>query len=315
MACRYREPLITNQSRARVEDVAGETASNNCPISLECNMEFRETCAMDLPSTSAFVDGVLGSGFFVRSDLRAGRFRIYPALVATPSLGFPNPTSPTQRRCFAMMTLEETTQFSDALSAPVSPAAGKRKGSAITAAERAHERRIRRRVDPAKRKRVAVACESCKRRKQKVTSSSMIIRAYSFSALVKSHAMFALVEDSLVDMWTTEARLQWERRLVKQNRSHRRTYHPNLLSSIREMEEIPPIHVLQPRKAATKKSLLLGKQPRDFCEILGAICVRRLESSTLTTRFYWRIRRSFIPRTSSTTVPADLWRVTIYTRS
>jgi hypothetical protein len=103
-----------------------------------------------------------------RSDLRLDS-EFTPHWLQQPALlRLPQPSSAAPPYGFVMTTLEQQAQFSDALSAPVSPVAGKRKASSATAEERARARRIRRRVDPAKRKRVAVACESCKRRKQKV---------------------------------------------------------------------------------------------------------------------------------------------------
>lgn len=57
----------------------------------------------------------------------------------------------------------------DAISSVNSPiSATKAKRARINTEQKAAERRRRRRVDPAKRKRVAVACDSCKKRKQKV---------------------------------------------------------------------------------------------------------------------------------------------------
>jgi hypothetical protein len=107
--------------------------------------------------------------------------------------------------------------------------------------------------------------------------------------------MFALVEDSLVDMWMRAGQLQWGRRLDKQNRNRLRTYRTSRSSSLRETGEDPLIHVLPPLKLATKKLLQLVMQPRDSCEILEAICVPCSESFSADSRFYWRIRRPFIP--------------------
>jgi hypothetical protein len=127
--------------------------------------------------------------------------------------------------------------------------------------------------------------------------------------------MFALVEDSLVDMWTRGGQLQWGRLLDEQNRNRLRTYQPNRLSNLGETAGILPIHVLQLLKpATTKKSLQLVMQPCDSCEILEAICVRHPELSFADSRFYWRIGCPFVPRTSSTTISADFWGITIHTR-
>lgn len=63
----------------------------------------------------------------------------------------------------------------DALSSLNSPiSVTKAKPARITPEQKAAERRRRRRVDPAKRKRVAVACDSCKKRKQKVLPSAFL---------------------------------------------------------------------------------------------------------------------------------------------
>jgi hypothetical protein len=106
--------------------------------------------------------------------------------------------------------------------------------------------------------------------------------------------MFALVEDSLVDMWTRAAQRQWEHLLDKQNRNRLRPYHPNRPSNLGETVGVLPIHALPPLKPATTKSLQLAMQPRDSCEILEAICVRRYDSSIADSRVHWRIRGPFI---------------------